>query len=67
MLILTRQLGEQIRIGDEIRIVVTVLRGGQVSLGIEAPRSVPVVREELLRKQGEVDLDQTHVTGSPPP
>lgn len=40
--------GEQIRIGDDV--VIAVMKAGdvQVSLGIEAPRSVPVVRAELL-------------------
>jgi carbon storage regulator len=49
MLILTRQIGEKILIGDDITIVVTGLSGGlQVRLGIDAPRDVLVIREELL-------------------
>ena len=54
MLTLTRKSGECIRIGDDIRIVVREIKGRQVRLGVEAPLSVPVYREELFLKiQGE--------------
>ena len=48
MLILTRMPGEQIRIGDDVVIAVMWAGDVQVSLGIDAPRSVPIVRTELL-------------------
>jgi carbon storage regulator len=47
MLILTRKTGEAIRIGDDISISVIEIRGNQVRLGIEAPRSVSVHRQEI--------------------
>src|SRR3954468_11264684 len=47
MLVLTRKLMERIYIGDEICVTVVRLEGGQVRLGIEAPRQIPVVRAEL--------------------
>lgn len=47
MLVLTRRLGEAIRIGDEITIRVLEVRRGQVRLSIDAPRDVPVHREEI--------------------
>lgn len=47
MLILARRLNEQIVIGDDIRISVVDIRGDQVKLGIEAPRSVKVYRQEV--------------------
>ncbi|MEW6047143.1 MAG: carbon storage regulator CsrA [Bacillota bacterium] len=50
MLVLTRRVDESIMIGDEIRIVVVEVRGEQVKLGIEAPRSIPVHREEVYRE-----------------
>ena len=50
MLILTRKLGENIRIGDNIRIVVLDIKGGQVKLGIDAPSSVAVHREEIYER-----------------
>ena len=52
MLVLSRKLGEKILIGDpaEPRITITVvdIDRGKIRLGIEAPREVPVFREELL-------------------
>ena len=47
MLILSRKLGEQIVIADNIVITVVEIRGDQVRLGIEAPREVPVHRKEI--------------------
>lgn len=48
MLILTRRPGEKIVIGDDIVITVTEVDRGRVKLGIEAPRDVPVFRQELV-------------------
>ncbi len=47
MLVLSRKVNEQIRIGDNIVITVTKLFGDRVQIGIEAPRDVPVKRMEL--------------------
>ena len=47
MLTLTRKVGESIRIGDEIEIVVKEIRRNQVRIGIVAPREVPIYREEV--------------------
>ena len=47
MLILSRRVNERIVIGDDIVIAVVEVRGDQVKLGIEAPRSVKVFREEV--------------------
>lgn len=47
MLVLSRKVGECIRIGDEIRIRVVEIHRGHVRLAIEAPREVPVHREEI--------------------
>jgi carbon storage regulator len=47
MLVLTRKLMEKLYIGDEICVTVVRLEGGQVRLGIDAPRHIPVVRAEL--------------------
>jgi len=43
-------VGECIRIGDEIRIVVREIKGRQVRIGVEAPMSIPVYREEIYVK-----------------
>ncbi len=50
MLVLTRKLGEVIKIGDKIKVVVVSLDGGSVKLGVEAPDDVPVHREEVYQK-----------------
>ena len=47
MLVLTRHINEKIIIGDNIEITVVDIQGDQVSLGIEAPREVPIHRKEI--------------------
>ncbi len=53
MLTLTRKVGQKIRIGDGIEIVVREVRGRQVRLGITAPRGLPVYRDELYQQIAE--------------
>ncbi len=48
MLVLSRKLGEKIFIGDNICITVVDIDRGKIRLGIEAPRNVPIYRQELL-------------------
>lgn len=48
MLILQRKTGESICIGDDIRITVTDTSGDKVKLAIEAPKCIPIAREELV-------------------
>ena len=47
MLILTRKLGESIRIGDDITLTVLSVKGNQIRLGVDAPREVEVHRQEI--------------------
>ncbi len=47
MLKFTRKAGQAIRIGDEIIVTIKEVRGRQVRVTIEAPREIPVYREEL--------------------
>jgi len=47
MLVLTRCLDQSIKIGDDIEITVVEVRGGQVRLGIQAPRETAVHRKEV--------------------
>ncbi|PZQ41034.1 MAG: carbon storage regulator [Pseudomonas putida] len=47
MLILSRHAGESIQIGDNITVVVLGIKGGQVRLGVEAPKGVAVDRQEI--------------------
>ncbi|RYB94219.1 carbon storage regulator [Nocardioides oleivorans] len=48
MLVVSRRAGESIVIGDDITVTVLEVRGDVVRIGIDAPRSVAVHREELL-------------------
>jgi carbon storage regulator len=50
MLVLTRRIGEEIVIADNIRVKVVAVRGPKIRVGITAPLSVPVVRLELLAR-----------------
>ena len=50
MLILTRKFGENIRIGDKIKIIILDVKGGQVKLGIDAPANITVHREEIYER-----------------
>lgn len=47
MLILTRRRGEAVMIGESVKIVVLGIDGNQVRIGIEAPKNIPVHREEV--------------------
>ncbi len=48
MLVLTRKVGERIRIGDDVTLQVLEVRGGQVRLGLAAPADVRIFREEIF-------------------
>lgn len=50
MLILTRRVGESVMIGEEVTITVLRVKGNQVRLGVNAPRTVSVQREEIFER-----------------
>ena len=50
MLILTRRTGETVMIGEEITLTVLRVKGNQVRIGINAPKNVPVHREEIYER-----------------
>jgi carbon storage regulator len=56
MLVLSRKLGEKICIGENICITVVDIDRGKIRLGIEAPREVPVFRQELLPNKPAVPV-----------
>jgi carbon storage regulator len=49
MLVLTRRVGEVIRIGDDVSICILEIQRGQVRVAIDAPREIPVHREEVYQ------------------
>jgi carbon storage regulator len=57
VLILTRRTGETLNIGDSIQVTVLGIKGNQVRIGIEAPKDVPVHREEIYEKIKHEDFD----------
>lgn len=50
MLILTRRTGETVYIGNEVTLTVLGVKGNQVRFGINAPKNVPVHREEIYER-----------------
>lgn len=50
MLILTRRVGETVMVGDEVSITVLGVKGNQVRIGVNAPKSVAVHREEIYQR-----------------
>ena len=50
MLVLTRQIGESVKIGDHVTVTVLGVRGGQVRIGIDAPADVAVHRNEVYER-----------------
>ncbi len=58
MLILTRKVGESLVIGEDVSIIVLGVKGNQVRIGVDAPKSVSVHREEIYNKiQDEKKID----------
>jgi carbon storage regulator len=50
VLILTRRVGEKVMIGDDVSVTVLRVKGNQVRLGVDAPKSVSVQREEIFNR-----------------
>lgn len=57
MLILSRRVGERLTIGPDVTLTVVSVKGGQIRLGIDAPKGVAIHREEVLDKLKEQELD----------
>jgi carbon storage regulator len=61
MLVLSRKPGEAIRIGDDIEVSIIEVRGDTVRIGINAPRSIPVFRLELLAEVARTNIESVRV------
>jgi carbon storage regulator len=59
MLILTRRVGETLKVGNDVDVTVLGVKGNQIRIGIKAPKNVAVHREEIFdRIQREAELAQ---------
>lgn len=70
MLVLTRKLQEQIKIGDDVVITILQIRGQAVRVGIQAPRSIRVLRAELpehMPAASEEDVTTVEMKPDTPP
>jgi carbon storage regulator len=67
MLVLTRNAGESITLGDDVVVTILSTKGGTIKVGIEAPRSLPVRRTELVLAVADENksaaLGETDVAG----
>lgn len=61
MLIITRKLGEQITIGDDIIITLLEIKGGQVKLGIKAPECISIHRQEIYERIKKENLESSEI------
>ena len=64
MLVLTRKVGEMINIGDDIVLSVLEINRGNVRLGIDAPKSVRVFRQEVYERIKEENLGSSQGTST---
>jgi carbon storage regulator len=60
MLILTRRAGETLMIGDDVSITVLGVKGNQVRIGVNAPKTVSVHREEIYQR---IQREKNHQAG----
>lgn len=60
MLVLTRKIGEGIVIGNDVTITILEMKGGNVRIGIEAPRDKKIYRQEIFNRVVEENREAAH-------
>jgi carbon storage regulator len=65
MLVLTRKVGDEIVIGDNIRISVVAIKGGKVRIGIKAPKEIVVDRHEVYENRKSFLTEEHPLTPAP--
>ena len=66
MLILTRKVGESLIIGDDVTVTVFGVKGNQVRIGVDAPRTVTVHRQEIYERNRDETTDPAETKKDPP-
>lgn len=64
MLVITRKPGERITIGDDVVVTVVEVKGSLVKLGIEAPRSIGIHRQEIYDRIRTQNLEASEIDAS---
>jgi carbon storage regulator len=62
VLILTRRIGESVKINEDITVTVLGIKGNQIRIGIDAPKHVSVHREEIYQRMKNEELDEEEST-----
>lgn len=64
MLALSRKANQTITIGENIHITIVEIKGNQVKIGISAPRNIPIVRDDAVKKSPRTTLaPEKHSSG----
>ena len=58
MLILTRRIGESVKINEDITVTVLGIKGNQIRIGVDAPKHVSVHREEIYQRLKKEEFEE---------
>jgi len=54
MLVLSRKVGEKLRIGPDVTVTITKIRGNKIQLAVQAPRDVQIIRDDAVKTKVEI-------------